>query len=86
MPTLLLIAAILFLKATGNGQVVDDPGIIDRERAAFKLTNTYPDSAIAIAVKDLQQSERTGNRREAAYCYKTKGWAFLRLGNFKVTQ
>jgi len=81
MRTLLLIAAILLIKATGNGQVVEDPGIIDREQAAFKLTNTFPDSAFAIAVKDLQQSERTGSRRVAAYCYKTKGWAFFRLGN-----
>ena len=90
MRTSLLVAVVLLFSLTGHGQAASDAGhgqaagdsvIIDRQQAAFRLTNTYPDSAFAIAVKDLQQSQRTGNRRVAAYCYKTKGWAFFRLGN-----
>jgi len=75
------IAAILFFCTAAYGQAMDDSAMIDREQAAFKLTNTYPDSALAIAVKDLQQSLRADNKRAAAYCYKTKGWALFRLGN-----
>lgn len=81
MRTLLFIAIIFSIKLKGYGQSTDDSVIINREQAAFKLTNTSPDSAFAIAVKDLQQLQHTDNKRAAAYCYKTKGWAFFRLGN-----
>jgi two-component system sensor histidine kinase UhpB len=76
-----LIVAILLFKATAYGQEGDDSAMIKREQAAYKLTNTHPDSAFAIAVKDLQQSLHAGNKKMAAYSYKTKGWALFRLGN-----
>lgn len=76
-----LIVIMLLSYAVAYAQATDDSALIIREQAAFKLTNTHPDSALAIAVKDLQLSLRTGNKRWAAYCYKTKGWAFFRLGN-----
>lgn len=81
MRFLSFIIIILFFTTTANGQAMDDSAMISREQATFRLTSTHPDSAYAIAVKDLQQSLRTGNKRTAAYCYKTKAWALLRLGN-----
>jgi len=81
MRALLLLATILFGNLIGYAQTAGDSAMIQREQNAFRLTNTYPDSAFAIAVKDLQYAQRTGNPRLAAYSYKTRGWAFFRLGN-----
>jgi len=81
MRPLLLIVIILFFKPIAYGQAMDDSAMINREQAAYKLTNTHPDSAYAIAAKDLQQSLHAGDKRASAYCYKTKGWALFRLGN-----
>jgi len=56
--------------------------MIKQVRAAFYLTNTNPDSALVIGKKGIQQSKQSGNRRLAAYAYKTKGWALFRKGNY----
>src|SRR5580765_8469392 len=81
MRLLPLIAIISSFNITAYGQSVGDSAIIEREQAAFRLTNTYPDSALAIAVKDLKESLLTNNKSAAAYSYKTKGWSLFRLGN-----
>jgi two-component system sensor histidine kinase UhpB len=81
MRLLLLLIAFLFFQFALFSQGTIDSVLILREQAAFRLTNTNPDSALKIAEIDLAQSLYAGKKREAAYCYKTKGWALFRLGN-----
>src|SRR5690242_17576679 len=76
----LLITALCFQLASFSQPTVDSV-LIHREQAAFRLTSTNPDSALKIAETDLAGSLSAGKKREAAYCYKTKGWALFRLGN-----
>jgi len=78
----LLLLTVLLLTVTGLAQPVSDSAMIKQVRAAFYLTNTNPDSALVIGKKGIQQSKQSGNRRLAAYAYKTKGWALFRKGNY----
>ncbi len=81
MRSLSLLITVLFCSITAFTQVTEDTVLIHRQQSAFRLTNANPDSAMKIAEKDLQQSLASGKKLESAYCYKTKGWAFFRLGN-----
>src|ERR1700755_3030617 len=81
MRTLVLLITILFFRFGAFSQGTVDSVLIHREQAAFRLTSTNPDSALKLAEADLSQSLSIGKKREAAYCYKTKGWALFRLGN-----
>jgi len=81
MRLLFLLIAFLCFQFASFSQGTVDSVLIHREQAAFRLTNTNPDSALKIAETDLTQSLSAGKKREAAYCYKTKGWALFRLGN-----
>ena len=63
-------------------QAPDDSAFIEKVKAGFLLANTHSDSAMAIGNKGIQQSIRTGSKRLAAYGYKTRGWAWLRMGNY----
>jgi len=72
---------------TGNHRLQgdSDSAAIAEVRAAFKIVSRAPDSALAIAEKDLAQAQRTGDKRLAAYAYKTRGWALMRKGFYEKT-
>jgi two-component system sensor histidine kinase UhpB len=52
---------------------------------AFLLISQNPDSALALAEKDLLQSQRSGNEMLAALAYSTRGWAWLHKGSYEKT-
>lgn len=82
MRPLLLLTALL-IAISGYGQKSPADSIMTKQvRAAFFLTNTDPDSALVIGKKGVEQSKLSGNRRLAAYAYKTRGWALFRMGNY----
>lgn len=78
---LLFIFFLLFV-AKNFSQKVDDSLLIQKLKDAFFLTNTNPDSALIIGTNGVEQSKKTSNNRLAAFSYKTKGWAYFRIGNF----
>jgi signal transduction histidine kinase len=81
MRSFLVVAAFLTL-AICDAQLPGDSLMIKKVKQAFFLANTDPDSAFAIGEEGIQQSHRSGNKRLEAYSCKTRGWAWLRLGNF----
>jgi two-component system sensor histidine kinase UhpB len=82
MRSLLFIAILLIITGPCYGQFSEDSAMIKQVKAGFKLANTNPDSALTIGIKGIQQSVRSASKRLAAYSYKTRGWAWLRLGNY----
>jgi len=78
----LLLLTALFFTVIGFAQPVTDSAMIKQVKAAFFLTNTNPDSALVIGKNGIERSKQSGNRRLAAYAYKTKGWALFRMGNY----
>src|SRR4051812_45585759 len=75
-------AVFFFLQVIGRAQSVNDSITMKKVRSAFTLANANPDSALVIAAGAIRQSTQSGNKRLAAYSYKTKGWAWFRLGNY----
>jgi two-component system sensor histidine kinase UhpB len=59
-----------------------DSAIESDIRLAFHLAVQKPDSALPIAEKGLLRAARSGNKRLAAYSYKTKGWAEFHQGSY----
>jgi signal transduction histidine kinase len=62
-----------------------DSSAILEARAAFRIIDRAPDSAIAISEKELTQAQNSGNKRLAAFAYKTRGWARMRKGAYDKT-
>ncbi len=81
MRATLFIAAIL-ITAICCAQSPGDSAIIEKVKAGFALANTNPDSAFAIGNEGIQQSLHSGDKRLKAFSYKTRGWAWLRRGNY----
>lgn len=81
MRATLFIAAIL-IATICCAQSSGDSAMMKKVKAGFALANTNADSAFAIGEEGLQQSLRSGNKRLEAYAYKTRGWAWLRRGNY----
>jgi len=82
MRPVLLIVTAFFAACTCRGEGDKDSSAIAEARAAFKIISRAPDSALAIAEKDLGLAQRSGNQRLAAYAYKTRGWAWMRKGSY----
>jgi two-component system sensor histidine kinase UhpB len=76
----LIVCASLILVNATRGQSGEDTVAIKQVKAAFSIISQKPDSALVIAEKALQQSQRTGSKRLAANAYKTGGWAWLHKG------
>jgi len=81
-PVLLIVTAILCAACYCQAQGDKDSSAIAEVRAAFKIIARAPDSALAIAEKDLGQAQHSGNQRLAAYAYKTRGWAWMHKGSY----
>lgn len=75
-----LLFTLLIFATTGRGQAKNDSAAIREARAAFRIISQKPDSALAIAEKVLLQAQHSGNKRLAAFAYKTRGWAWLHKG------
>ncbi len=63
-----------------------DSAITADVKEAFLLSNNYPDSALKIANRGIVQAQVSDNKRLAAFSYKTRGWAYFRLGNYDSCQ
>jgi len=75
MRAFILTALLLYtLINTGRTQSLTDSAIKEEGNAAFRLANEKPDSAFAISTHALQLYRKTGNKRLAAYAYKSRGW------------
>lgn len=91
-PTVLitLMISLFFLVDSGRAQKGNDPAVIAghdtaviaEAKAAFFLSSQYPDSALALADKELTIARQTGNQRLAAAAYSTRGWSWLHKGNY----
>ncbi|HEU4608498.1 MAG TPA: hypothetical protein VFS31_10350, partial [Chitinophagaceae bacterium] len=82
MRALLFLTNLLTAITCCRAQPADDSTLLARVRSAFALANTHPDSAYAIGNEGIRQSLRSGNKRLEAFSYKTRGWAWLRRGNY----
>ena len=81
MRSFMIVAALLII-ATCSAQLPGDSMMIKKVKSGFTLANADPDSAFAIGEEGIQQSHHSGNKRLEAYSYKTRGWAWLRRGNY----
>jgi two-component system sensor histidine kinase UhpB len=73
---------LLSLAGRLNAQKSHDSVAIHEVNAAFQLVSQNPDSALAIAEKALQQSQRSGSETLEAFAYKTRGWSWLHKGSY----
>jgi len=78
---LTFIACVIFLHPC-RSQTNADSVLQKNVRSAFRLAIQKPDSAIPVAEKGLRRATQTGNKRLAAYSYKTKGWAEFHQGSY----
>jgi signal transduction histidine kinase len=92
--TLFIVSVLLSISGNVRGQgnieggksnSKDDSALVEEARASFKIVSRSPDSALAIAEKDLQLAQRSGNKRLAAYAYKTMGWSWMHKGFYDKT-
>jgi len=81
-PIIFIVTVFLFTAGYCPAQGDKDSSAIAEVRAAFKIISRAPDSALSIAEKDLEQARRTGDKRLAAYAYKTRGWAWMHKGSY----
>lgn len=79
---LLVSIGLLLIAGDGLAQGNSDSAVIAASRAAFKMISRSPDSALAIAQKELEQAQHPTNKRLAAFAYRTRGWAWMHKGAY----
>ena len=91
-PTILIVLPLLCVTFAGRSQGVSSGGmaksagdsvLLQEARASFKIVALSPDSALAVAEKDLRLAQGSGDKRVAAYAYKTRGWAWMHKGSYE---
>ena len=83
--TLLVVTFIVLFAGNCAAQRNNDSAAIEEARAAYKMISVDRDSALAIAEKELEQAQHTGDKRLAALAYKTRGWAWMHKGSYEKT-
>ncbi|MDP4260331.1 MAG: histidine kinase [Bacteroidota bacterium] len=80
---LVLALILLFHLNKAFSQAYNDSIAITKAKAAYKLSPQKPDSALSIAESLIIQSQKSDDKRLAAFAYKARGWAFARKGFFE---
>jgi signal transduction histidine kinase len=78
----ILVSTLLLLANNGLAQSPGDSAAILEARAAFKMIARAPDSALAIAEKEIGEAGRSGDHRLGAFAHKTRGWAWMHKGYY----
>lgn len=77
-----LLVATILTAAICCAQSPGDSVMLKKVKAGFALANTNPGAAFLIGNEGIKTALRSGNKKLEAFSYKTRGWAWLRRGNY----